>query len=234
MMFFDVGHPLVSRKDWLQFSSQLSPYFSQAIDRETLDLPYWFLPLSRGVVVAGPLLLHRTGYRMRRGLLPDWKRVRADVYQRSIGKTRLRVRRTNDRRAWIISRWRPGISMHSDVDSETLAHRFGATPLVTGDLNEALHLAYWFEVNGQLLNLRWVKVSPGYLIGALAFAMHRAKREGTKLSWNDLWASNAHSRRMKLRRGNQRHAPLLPPVVVRIALRSSAQSQWHTVSWTIH
>lgn len=228
------GHPDAPRKDWDSFSRQLSPYFSEAISREDIELPYWLLPLARGVILASPVLLGVTGYKKTRAIPHGWQKIRQDVYQLSVGKTRLRVRPTNDRRGWIISRWPPGISMHSDAESETLAHRFGATPLVTSDLNEALHLAYWFEVNHQGFNVHWVEVSPRCPIVLLAFAMQRANREGTKLSWNDLRVSNAHSRRMKRRQTNQRHAPLLPPVAVRLALQYLSPARWGTAPPTFH
>jgi hypothetical protein len=46
---------LISENDWLQFSRQLPLYFRRAIDREAIQLPHWFLPLSRGIFIAGPL-----------------------------------------------------------------------------------------------------------------------------------------------------------------------------------
>jgi hypothetical protein len=217
---FEPGHPIISRKDWLQFSGQLSLYFSQAIDREQLDLPYWFLPLAGGVIVASPALLHRTGYKVGGPQPLGWTRVKAAVFQLKVGKTRLRVRRTNDGRFWIVSRWPPGVPMHSDKDSETLVHLFGSTPLVTKTLDEMLHLAYWFETNNPIASLHWSKASPGFLIGVLAFAIRRAESEGMKLSLNDLWVSSAHSRRMKSGRARYKNSQLLPPVDVKYAL-------WH-------
>jgi hypothetical protein len=180
------GHPDVSQQHWLAFSRQLSPHFSQAISREQLDLPHWFLPLARGAIVAGPPLLRCTGCKVRGRRSPEWTRVKTNVFQRDVGKTRLRVRRTNDGRFWIISRWPPGVSRLSDKYSETLVHIFGSTPLVTERLEEALHLAYWFQKNKPIASLRWSKASPAFLIGVLALAMVRAQREGVELSWNDL------------------------------------------------
>jgi hypothetical protein len=212
-------HPLVSRKDWQGFSTQLPIYFSKAFAREAADIPFWLLPLCRGVLAAGPYLLRLTAYQDQRH---DWVQIKPDVYQRVVGKTRLRVRRTNDGRLWIISRWPVGVKMRSERDSETLVHFFGSTPVVTDNLCGALHLAHWFEVNAAVANIRWTRVSPGDnhdQFYGLASAIRRAAKEGLKITWNDLWASSAHSRRMKRRGCLTKPTALLPPVFVRVATR---------------
>jgi hypothetical protein len=223
-MIFEEGHPVISREHWLEFRNfQLAPTslrFSGRVNREDVDLPYWFLPLSRGALIAGPGLLgpHYDASLASRG----WTRRSADVYERKIGKTRLRVRRTNDGRFWLISRWLPGVPMHSDRRSETIVDWFGSTPLVTTNLHEALYLAHWFQTNKEP-GLHWSKASPHYLVGAIRLANERAQSEGVTISWNDLWASAAHSRRMKSGRARYRNGKLLPPVWVRPALRTNFQ-----------
>ena len=50
-----------------------------------------------------------------------------------------------------------------------------------------------------LQELRWTKASPDGdgIVFAIRLANERAQSEGLTISWNDLWASAAHSRRMK-------------------------------------
>jgi hypothetical protein len=212
-MLFE-GHPVVDRKHWISFCRNLNPYFSRAIGREQLDLPYWFAPLAWGVIVAGPALLLRTA--CKESVL-GWTRRSDDVYQRAFGKVRVRVRRTNDG-YWLISRWQPGKSLRSDRNSETLLHSFGSTPLVTETLIEGLHLAYWFQTNDPIGGLNWTKACPTLLIQAIAFANHRAMSEGLTISWDDLRCSSSHSRRMKSGRARYTKGKLRLPVIVRCAL----------------
>jgi hypothetical protein len=231
-MMFDEGHPIISRKDWMNFQLwmgdlpnwQLLTDFSGSVDRESIDLPYWFLPLSRGALIAGPGLLG-PHYISKLALASrGWTRRSADVYERTIGKTRLRVRRTNDGRFWLISRWLPGVPMHSDRRSETIVHLFGSTPIVTANLHEALYLAHRFQTNDPVGGLLWTRVSPHYLVGAIKFANERAQSEGLTISWHDLWASTAHSRRMKTGRARRcANGKLLLPVMVRVALGTAVQ-----------
>ena len=218
-MLFGPDHPVVDRVYWLSFSSQLNPSFS-AIGRERIELPYWFCPLSWGAIVASSGLLLTTGYT---GSPLGWTQLSADVYHLEVGKTRLRVRRTNDGLLWLISRWAPGVAMRSDQRSETLVHGFGSTPLVTVNLLEALHLAFWFQTNDPIAGLRWVKASPKLLVSAISFANRRAQSEDLTISWNDLWASSSHSRRMKRGGARYRNGKLLLPVIVRLALHAHYQ-----------
>jgi hypothetical protein len=226
-MLFGPGHPIVSFQEWMKFrlsicnlqTSQLTRHLGGSVGRESIELPYWFLPLCRGVILPGPHLF-------RPDFDPNlasygWTMRSAEVFERSVGKTRLRVRRTNDGRFWIISRWPPNVRMNSDRRSETIVHQFGSTPLVTETLIEGLHLAYWFQTNDPVGGLRWAKVSPAYLVGAIQFADRRARSEGLTISWNDLWASSAHSRRMKKKGARYRNGQLLPPCIVRLALGTS-------------
>jgi hypothetical protein len=217
-MLFEPGHRTVHLEYWTaSFRRNLNPYFSRAIGREQIDLPYWFSPLAWGVIVAGPTLLLRTA--CKESVL-GWNRLSDDVYHRTFGKTRVRVRRTNDG-YWLISRWKPGKSMGSDRNGETLLHSFGSTPLVTETLIEALHLAYWFQTHDPIGGLSWAKVCPTFLVQAIAFANHRARSEGLTFTWNDLWASAAHSRRMKTGRASYHKGKLRSPSIVRLALGTS-------------
>lgn len=215
-MFFDPDNPNVSRQDWQRFSLQLPPYFETTIDRETTEMPYWLSPLARGMLITGPMLLRQTGYTPNTRCPPHWTPLGSDVYHRDVGKTRLRVRLTNDRRFWILSRWRPGIRMSSDTYSETIVHLFGSTPLATRKPDEAMHLADFFQENDPIAQLRWAAT---YTLGDLARATQRAEREGLDIKWDALWASGSHSRRMILRHRSHSNEPLLPPVAVRTALQ---------------
>ena len=228
-MMFDEGHPIISREDWIKFqlwigdlqTQQLMIYFSGSVGRDCMELPYWFLPLSRGAILPGR---HLFRHDYHPGLaLPGWIKRWADCYEQRVGETRLRVRRTNDGQFWLISRWPPGISMHSDRRSETIVHGFGSTPLVTKNLHEALYLAHWFQTNDPVGGLLWTRVSPHYLVGAIRLADERAQSEGVTISWNELRASVAHSRRMKTGRAKYQNGKLLLPVIVRCALGTAVR-----------
>jgi hypothetical protein len=217
-MFFEPGHRWVERKYWTaSFRYNLNPYFSRAIGRESLDLPYWFSPLAWGVIVSGPTLLLRTA--CKESVL-GWNRLSDEVYHRTFGKTRLRVRRTNDG-YWLISRWQPGRSMGSDRNSQILLHSFGSTPLVTETLIEGLHLAYWFQINDPIGGLSWTNACPQFVTQAIAYADQCARSEGLTFTWNDLWASSAHSRRMKTGRASYNKGKLRSSSIVRQALGTS-------------
>jgi hypothetical protein len=220
-------HPVVDRKDWGAFCRSLHPYFSRAIDRERIDLPYWLTPLARGVLVASPTLLVRTRYS---GPPWGWTKLGSAVYLHAICKGRLRVRPTNDGRLWLISRWPAGVPMRTDRDSETLVHQFGYTPLLAEHPLAAMHLADWFhclkQPDDNISGLRWAKATPGTTRGplcdAIAFADRRARSEGLTISWNELRASSSYSRRMKRGGARYRKGKLLLPVIVRIALGTAS------------
>lgn len=218
-MLFEPGHYAVELKHWTTcFCGNLNPYFSGAIRRDQIDLPYWLTPLAWGVIVASPALLVRTRYS---GAPLGWTQLNASVYHRQIGKARFRVRRTNDGRLWLISRWPSGVPMRTDRDSETLVHEFGYTPLLADHPLAAMHLADWFHYqkpNDTIAGLRWAKAAPKNLVAAIEFADQRARSEGLRISWTDLWASSAHSRRMKSGQARYRKGKLLPPAIVRLAL----------------
>jgi hypothetical protein len=216
-------HPVVDRKDWMSFCRNLNPYFARAIGREQTDVPYWCCPLAWGVIVAGPALFIRTRYS---GPPFGWRQLSDSVYHREFSKARLRVRRTNGGGLWLISRWPDGVSMRTDRDSETLVHQFGHTPLVADDPLAAMHLAEWFQFHDGVSGLRWAKASLALhsLCRAIAVADQRARNVGLTFSWNDLWASSSHSRRMKRGGTRYRNGKLLPPVIVGAALHPDAQA----------
>jgi hypothetical protein len=228
-MLFGPGHPIVSYQEWMKFrlaicdlqTCQLIRHLGGSVGRESIELPYWFLPLSRGAILPGPHLF-RPDYDPNLAS-HGWTLRSAEVFERSVGTTRLRVRRTNDRRFWIISRWPPNVRMNSDRRSETIVHQFGSTPLVTENLQEALYLAYWFQFHVPAGGLRWVKASPAYLTGAIQFADQRARSEGLMISWDDLRCSSSHSRRMKSGRAKYRRGKLLLPTIVRVALGTASR-----------
>jgi hypothetical protein len=115
--------------------------------------------------------------------------------------------------------------MRKDLDSETLVHGFGYTPLLADNPLAAMHLADWFhfqKTNDTIAGLRWAKVAPKNLAAAIAFADQRARSEGLPISWNELWASSAHERRMKTGRARYRQGKLLLPTIVRVALGTAS------------
>jgi hypothetical protein len=214
-MFFEPDHPLVPENDWLQFSSQLPLYLKAALNRETIELPHWFLPLSRGALIASPFLLRSLARKRRRP--SGWTSLTADTYQRAAGKTRLRVRRTRDGRFWTILRWRPGANQRSNKTAETIVHTFGSTPVLAATRYRAQQLAELFDACGPAAGLRWARVSPRWLVGALAFAIQRAEFEGLKISWDYDWSSDA--RRVRSRSTYTDRQPV--PIDVRFALQAA-------------
>jgi hypothetical protein len=221
-MFFEPGHPLVPENDWLQFSSQLPPWFTEAINREDIELPHWFVPLARGVVVASPFLL--SGFGRKGGRPSGWAPLSPETYQRAIGETRLRVRRTQDGRFWVILRWPPRANLRSNKRAETLVHTFGSTPLLAATLHQAQQLAELFEACGSFSGLRWVTVSPRWLVDALTFAILRAASEGLKINWDYHWSSDAG--RVRPRSTYTGRQPV--PVDVRFAFQAArAASKRH-------
>jgi hypothetical protein len=218
-MFYEPGHPLVPENDWFQFSSQLPLYFRQAIDREAIQLPHWFLPLSRGVLIAGPLLFRHLARKRRRP--SGWISLSPETYQRDIGQTRLRVCRTHDGRFWLILRWPPRANLRSNKKAETLVHLFGSTPVLAATRHQAQRLAELFEECGPVATLRWVRVSPGWLIGALEFAIRRARSERREPRWDYDWSSDA--RRVRPQSRNSGRPPAVP-VDVRFALQAARQA----------
>jgi hypothetical protein len=218
-MSYESHHPHVSENDWLQFSSQLPLYFRQAIDREEIQLPHWFLPLSRGVLIAGPLLFRSLARKRRRP--SGWTSLSPETYQRDIGQTRLRVCRTHDGRFWVILRWPPRVNLRSHKQAETIVHLFGSTPVLAVTPYQAKRLAELFEERGPVANLRWVRVSPPWLVGALEFAIRRARSEGREPSWDYDWSSDA--RRVKPQSRYTGRPPAVP-VDVRFALQAARQA----------
>jgi hypothetical protein len=214
-MLFEQGHPLISENDWRQFSNQLSPYFKHVLDREKIELPHWFVPLARGFLIASPFLLRCLAHKRRRPT--EWTSLSLDTYQRVIGETRLRVRRTRDRRFWAILRWPPRTNLRSYKKAETLVHLFGSTPVLSTTRHQAQQLAELFEVRDAFSSLRWVAVSPKWLVGALAFAIRRAEFEGLKISWDYDWSSDA--RRVRFRSTYTGQQPV--PVDVRFAFQAA-------------
>jgi len=217
-MRFEQGHPLISENDWRQFSNQLSPYFKNVLDREKIELPHWFVPLARGVLIASPFLFRSLAPKRRRPT--GWTSLSPDTYQRVVGETRLRVRRTRDGRFWTILRWPPRANLRSNKQAETLVHRFGSTPVLAATRYQAQRLAELFEECGPLANLRWVRVSPPWLVGALEFAIRRARSEGREPRWDYYWSSDA--RRVRPQSRYTGHPPAVP-VDVRFALQAARQ-----------
>jgi hypothetical protein len=209
---------LISENDWLQFSRQLPLYFRQAIHREAIQLPHWFLPLSRGILIAGPLLFRNLARKRRRP--SGWASLSPETYQRDIGRTRLRVCRTYDGRFWMILRWAPWANLRSNKQAETLVHRFGSTPVLTSTRYQAQRLAELFEECGPAVSLKWDRVSPRWLVGALQFTIRRARSEGREPRWDYDWSSDARRVRPQSRYSG-RPPPL--PVDVRFALQAARQ-----------
>jgi hypothetical protein len=64
-MFYDVERPEITlSEEWKRFCEEFSPHLvKDLIDRDKVCLPDWFVPLARGVVIAGNELLREAGHR---------------------------------------------------------------------------------------------------------------------------------------------------------------------------
>jgi hypothetical protein len=65
-MFSDVDHPNVTLSEWEAFKASETTrqsLITEVVDRRDCGFfPDWYVPLARGVAIAGPALLRESGY----------------------------------------------------------------------------------------------------------------------------------------------------------------------------
>jgi hypothetical protein len=103
-VFRDLQHPDVSLSDWTTFRREVSPFLVEKVLDRGAYIPAWFVPLARGVAVASPHLMARTGYRPGARRTRGWHKSHCDVFWKNIGEDQLVVRAQGQRSVWVIER----------------------------------------------------------------------------------------------------------------------------------
>jgi hypothetical protein len=168
-MICEPGHPTTTLRDWETFRREHSPYLiAEAIDRQECNLPPWFVPLARGVVIASAPLLRRAGYLPGTGCPPHWYEKGSGYFKRPlVSGSELMVRECEGTNRWTVERQHPNCSMAAD---DVLVHLFGSTPIFTPSYQSAMWLAEYCQANDPPNGLRWIKAIPDDLGLALELA----------------------------------------------------------------
>ena len=176
-MFNDADHPNVTLPEWKGFKvseTARQGHIAQVVDRRDCGFfPDWYVPLARGVAIAGPALLREAGYDdgMRRPR--NWIKLDPDSYSLRAGYTKgadrsnlLIIRRCDKHEWWIIERVIRG-------KEEVLVCSFGSTPILTPSYKSAMCLALHCNVDKLPHDLRWIKLAPDDCPSAIEFALKR-------------------------------------------------------------
>jgi hypothetical protein len=178
-MFNDVGFPNVSATDWQNFRNRFWPRpIEQVIGRDEAGLPDWFVPLARGVAIAGDRLLHVAGNDrgVRRPL--GWRKTKPGYFKKEIGWDNfLLVRDCVKSGLWTVERLGPW--RQSQVD-EVLVFTFGWTPIFTRTYQAAMRLAMHCQANGPPFQCRWFKADFERDKEAVEIARQRKKDEAVR------------------------------------------------------
>jgi hypothetical protein len=175
-MFRDEGHPDVSLADWSTFRSEFSPYlFEEILDRSSVGLPDWFMPLARGAAIPSLHLLQRAGYRPGSHRARGWlKPPKGDVWK-DYGRDCLVILRAQP--LWRIELNNLSLGRPHNHSGMTLVHIFGSTPIFTRNYQSATHLAEFCLLKGPPPGLRWVEECPDDMNGAINFSLQRRADE---------------------------------------------------------
>jgi hypothetical protein len=175
-MFRDEWHPDVSFSDWEKFRNWVSPrLIEKALDRSSANLPDWFVPLARGAAIPSKYLLRRAGYGRGWRRLPDWHKAHSGkLLFKEFGEDRLVV---TVGQPWCrIEREGSLMRPHFNVNL-TLAHRFGSTPILARNVQEAICLAEACYLRGLPPGLCWAEGCPDDVKGAIEYAQQRRINE---------------------------------------------------------
>jgi hypothetical protein len=177
-MIYEPGHPNITPTDWQAFRRDRSPYrFGEVIDRSELDLPDWFVPLARGVVMPSDFVLDQVGCRPGSRRPCYWKHPTQDVFHFNQGQWGLTVERIGE--FWMAKRWeRPNRINPVGLPDEVLVLPFGSTPIFTRTYQPIMRLAQrcrWTEP--QPFGYKWVTILPVNSEGAIRFANERRIQE---------------------------------------------------------
>ena len=176
-MFRDEGHPDVTLSNWNTFRNEFShDLIGEVVDRSSIKLPDWFMPLARGVAFPSSYLLGRAGYRPGSHPALGWCRPPCDFLWKDIGPDSLVVRAYNGHPLWLVERNGSPGRPHNHPNM-TLVHTFGSTPILTRNYQSATFLAEFCYLNGPPPGLRWVNECPDDFNGAIEFAQRRRINE---------------------------------------------------------
>lgn len=172
-MFHDQYHPDIPQSDWDAFQRWGSPYV-KVLDRNSVNLPDWFVPLARGVATPSRYLLRLAGYGRGWRRPPGWRKGPRGELTKEFNQECLivtpgplcRIEREGTLQ-------RPHLRVNM-----TLAHEFGPTPILAGSVQVAICLAEFCILPGRLpLKLCWAEACPDDVKGAIEYAHQRRINE---------------------------------------------------------
>jgi hypothetical protein len=171
-MFRDEQHPDVPLSHWDAFQAWGSPYL-EFLDRNSANLPDWFVPLARGAATPSRYFLGQAGYGRGWRRPPGWlkgpngelfKEFNRDCLIVTPGQPLSRIEREGSLR-------RP----HFRVNL-TLAHVFGSIPILARNIQSAICLAEFCYLKG-MPGLCWAEACPDDVKGAIEYAQQRRINE---------------------------------------------------------
>jgi hypothetical protein len=147
----------------------------EVIDRSEINLPDWFVPLARGVAIAGDRLLHLAGHEHGLYRPRGWWEKSPHYFLKNIDwASSLLVRDCVKSGLWTVERLGP--RRQSEVD-DVLVYTFGWTPIVTRTYQAAMRLAMHCQANGPPFQCRWFKADLERDKRAVEIARQRKKDE---------------------------------------------------------
>jgi hypothetical protein len=175
-MFLDDEHPHVSLPDFDAFQKWVFPYLIEnMLDRNSADLPDWFVPLARGAATPSRYLLRMAGYGRGYRRPPGWHKEPSGALFKEFYRECLVV--VPGRTLWRIEREGFLQRPHHRVNL-TLAHIFGSTPILARNVQAAICLAEFCIRPGRLpLGLCWAEGCPDDVSGAIEYAQQRRINE---------------------------------------------------------
>jgi hypothetical protein len=136
--------------------------------------PEWYLPLARGVAIAGHALLREAGYDEGMSRPHGWYTHGPGCFLSYINgpyvSDELIIRQCDKHEWWIVER------LVNDKE-EVLVCGFGSTPILTPSYKSAMCLALHCNVDNPPHGLRWIKLAPRDCEGAIEFARERYIKE---------------------------------------------------------
>jgi hypothetical protein len=174
--FSDPAHPDVSLRNWEMFKSHRSPYsISEVIDRAFLGLEPPVLPLTRGGVVLTDYQFQVLGFQPGKWRGRGWVRVNAGLYERAGSPIEVMVQRLANG-LWLILRCDRRTSPLG-LQKEAFVHIFGASPVLTRHVKQAIYLAERYGTCDAPRGFRWTPVHPDKCLAAMRYADHRDQVE---------------------------------------------------------
>jgi hypothetical protein len=160
-----------SSQELKQWIMEATPSLAQRfIERGDTDLPVWFVPLARDVMVASPHLLRQAGFVSGLPMPGSWHTSSSECTRTLDGLT-LAVERYGS--LWTIQRRH---EHQAKARSEVLVCRVGSMPIVAEDAQAAAHVAMHCHKT-KIRNLEWIPICPFNLEAALAILEQRCTEE---------------------------------------------------------